>query len=69
MGERLIAMSGQFEQRRLARAAYQLDVLDGFVGEEQAARASRRCSNWPDMAIRRSAAAAMSSRATLRPQA
>src|SRR5436305_7218564 len=34
-GERLIAMSGQFEQRRLARAAYQLDVLDAFVGDEQ----------------------------------
>src|SRR6185312_838678 len=31
--ERLIAMSGQFEQRRLARPAYQLDVLDGFCGE------------------------------------
>ncbi len=36
--ERLIAMSGQFEQRRLARPAYQLDVLDAFIGEEQAAR-------------------------------
>ena len=34
-GERLIAMSGQFEQRRLARPAYQLDVLDRFAGEEQ----------------------------------
>jgi DNA repair protein RecN (Recombination protein N) len=34
-GERLIAMSGQFEQRRLARPAYQLDVLDAFAGEEQ----------------------------------
>src|SRR2546430_3142719 len=34
-GERLIAMSGQFEQRRLARPAYQLDVLDGFVGDDQ----------------------------------
>ncbi len=34
-GERLIAMSGQFEQRRLARASYQLDVLDSFAGEEQ----------------------------------
>jgi DNA repair protein RecN (Recombination protein N) len=33
--ERLIAMSGQFEQRRLARASYQLDVLDTFCGEEQ----------------------------------
>src|SRR5947207_5703560 len=35
VGERLIAMSGQFEQRRLARPAYQLDVLDAFCGEEQ----------------------------------
>jgi DNA repair protein RecN (Recombination protein N) len=35
VAERLVAMSGQFEQRRLARAAYQLDVLDAFVGEEQ----------------------------------
>src|SRR5687768_17549847 len=34
-GERLIAMSGQFEQRRLARSSYQLDVLDSFGGEEQ----------------------------------
>jgi DNA repair protein RecN (Recombination protein N) len=34
-GERLIAMSGQFEQRRLARASYQLDVLDAFIGDEQ----------------------------------
>src|SRR6266540_5166455 len=36
--ERLIAMSGQFEQRRLARASYRLDVLDAFVGEEQLRR-------------------------------
>jgi DNA repair protein RecN (Recombination protein N) len=35
VAERLIAMSGQFEQRRLARPSYQLDVLDSFVGEEQ----------------------------------
>ena len=34
-----------------------------------AGRASRRCSNWPDIAISRSAAAATSSRATARPQA
>ena len=40
--ERLIAMSGQFEQRRLARPAYQLDVLDAFVGAEQLERATRR---------------------------
>ena len=38
--ERLIAMSGQFEQRRLARPAYQLDVLDAFVGAEQLERAA-----------------------------
>ncbi|HET7567884.1 MAG TPA: AAA family ATPase, partial [Gaiellaceae bacterium] len=29
--EALIAMSGQFEQRRLARPAYQRDVLDTFA--------------------------------------
>jgi DNA repair ATPase RecN len=33
--ERVIAMSGQFEQRRLARPAYQLEVLDRFCGDEQ----------------------------------
>lgn len=33
--ERLIAMSGQFEQRRLGRPSYQLDVLDSYCGEEQ----------------------------------
>src|SRR2546430_8863562 len=37
-GERLIAMSGQFEQRRLARPSYQLDVLDSFCGEAQLRR-------------------------------
>jgi len=31
-GEALIAMSGQFEQRRLARPAYQRMVLDAFAG-------------------------------------
>jgi len=30
--EQLIAMSGQFEQRRLARPAYQRSVLDAFAG-------------------------------------
>src|SRR5215210_5831669 len=35
-GERLLAMSGQYEQRRLARPSYQLDVLDAFAGEDQA---------------------------------
>jgi DNA repair protein RecN (Recombination protein N) len=32
VAERLIAMSGQFEQRRLARPGYQLGVLDAFAG-------------------------------------
>jgi DNA repair protein RecN (Recombination protein N) len=36
--ERVIAMSGQFEQRRLARPSYQLEVLDRFCGEEQMQR-------------------------------
>jgi DNA repair protein RecN (Recombination protein N) len=36
--ERLVQMSGQFEQRRLARASYQLDVLDAFVGDDQLRR-------------------------------
>src|SRR5206468_1514989 len=34
-GKRLIAMSGQFEHRRLARPGYQLDVLGSYVGGEQ----------------------------------
>src|SRR5919197_2261686 len=33
--ERFVAMSGQFEQRRLARASYRLDLLDTFIGEQQ----------------------------------
>jgi DNA repair protein RecN (Recombination protein N) len=52
-GERLIAMSGQFEQRRLARASYQLDVLDSFIGEEQLrARAELRAA-WRELAAAR----------------
>ncbi|MEX2212270.1 MAG: AAA family ATPase [Gaiellaceae bacterium] len=46
VGERLIAMSGQFEQRRLARPAYQLDVLDGFTGEEQLRRRAELRGAW-----------------------
>jgi DNA repair protein RecN (Recombination protein N) len=33
--DRLIAMSGQYEQRRLARPAYQLDVLDAYAGNTE----------------------------------
>jgi DNA repair protein RecN (Recombination protein N) len=45
-GERLIAMSGQFEQRRLARASYQLEVLDSFLGEEQLRRRAELRAAW-----------------------
>jgi DNA repair protein RecN (Recombination protein N) len=44
--ERLLAMSGQFEQRRLARPSYQLDVLDAFVGEEQVRRRAELARAW-----------------------
>ena len=44
--ERLIAMSGQFEQRRLARPAYQLAVLDAFCGPEQLRRRSEARRAW-----------------------
>jgi DNA repair protein RecN (Recombination protein N) len=47
--ERLIAMSGQFEQRRLARAAYQLDVLDAFGGEEQLRRRVETRLAWREL--------------------
>ena len=53
-GERLISMSGQFEQRRLARPAYQLDVLDAFAGEEQQRRRHEARFAWRDLlAVRR----------------
>ena len=39
--EALIAMSGQFEQRRLARPAYQRGVLDAFAGLDVARGAAR----------------------------
>lgn len=52
--ERLIAMSGQFEQRRLARPAYQLDVLDAFCGAEQLERRRAAARAWRELtALRR----------------
>jgi DNA repair protein RecN (Recombination protein N) len=47
--ERLIAMSGQFEQRRLARSSYRLDVLDAFVGDEQLRRRAEGRSAWREL--------------------
>jgi DNA repair protein RecN (Recombination protein N) len=51
--ERLIAMSGQFEQRRLARPSYQLDVLDSFIGEEQLRRRRDARLAWRELAAAR----------------
>src|SRR3954463_13540881 len=47
--ERLLAMSGQFEQRRLARASYQLDVLDTFCGDEQQLRRGETRAAWREL--------------------
>ena len=47
--ERMVAMSGQFEQRRLARPSYQLEVLDRFCGEEQLARRAAARAGWRDL--------------------
>jgi DNA repair protein RecN (Recombination protein N) len=49
-GELLVGMSGQFEQRRLARPAYQLDVLDAFVGDEQLRRRAALRKAWRELA-------------------
>jgi DNA repair protein RecN (Recombination protein N) len=51
--ERLLAMSGQFEQRRLARSAHQLDLLDAFAGEEQLRRRSELARAWRELAAAR----------------
>jgi DNA repair protein RecN (Recombination protein N) len=51
--ERLIAMSGQFEQRRLARPSFQLDVLDAFCGREQLERRHEAALAWRELAAAR----------------
>src|SRR5262249_28555943 len=53
VGERLLAMSGQFEQRRLARSSYQLGVLDGFIGDEQLRRRAEARVAWRELAAAR----------------
>jgi DNA repair protein RecN (Recombination protein N) len=53
VGERLLAMSGQFEQRRLARSSYQLGVLDAFVGEDQLRRRAEGRLAWRELAAAR----------------
>jgi DNA repair protein RecN (Recombination protein N) len=44
--ERLLALSGQFAQRRLARPSHQLDLLDAFVGADQRARRAESREAW-----------------------
>jgi len=51
--ERLVAMSGQFEQRRLSRPSYQLDLLDGFAGEEQLRRRAALRVAWRELGAAR----------------
>jgi DNA repair protein RecN (Recombination protein N) len=53
LGERLLAMSGQFEQRRLARPAYQLAVLDAFCGADQLRRRAEARGAWRELAAAR----------------
>jgi DNA repair protein RecN (Recombination protein N) len=55
LADRLIAMSGQFEQRRLARASYQLDVLDAFCGEAQRGRRLALRGAWRELQAARRA--------------
>src|SRR3954447_3129369 len=52
-GERLLAMSGQFEQRRLARPSYQLDLLDAFADDDQSKRRSELRIVWRELGAAR----------------
>ena len=49
IGERLIAMSGQFQQRRLARESYQLEVLDAYAGDDQLRRRGELRRAWREL--------------------
>jgi DNA repair protein RecN (Recombination protein N) len=49
--ERVIAMSGQFQQRRLALASFQLETLDAFAGNE-ALRVETRTA-WRELGVAR----------------
>ncbi len=53
LGERLLAMSGQFEQRRLAKPSYQLSVLDSFCGDDQLRRRREARRAWRELAVAR----------------
>ena len=47
--ERLVAMSGQFEQRRLARPGHQLETLDAYAGEHQLAVRGDAALAWREL--------------------
>jgi DNA repair protein RecN (Recombination protein N) len=47
--ERLLAMSGQFEQRRLAKPSFQLDVLDAYIGEEHLRLRADHARAWREL--------------------
>jgi DNA repair protein RecN (Recombination protein N) len=51
--ERLVAMSGQFEQRRLARPSFQLEVLDAYIGEAQLRRRADLARAWRELVTAR----------------
>ena len=53
--ERLLAMSGQFEQRRLARPSFQLDLLDAYVGDDQLRRRAELARAWRELTAARRA--------------
>ena len=44
--DRLLALSGQFAQRRLARPSHQLDLLDAFAGPPQRLRRTEARDAW-----------------------
>ena len=46
LAENLIALSGQFEQRRLASTVHQLSLLDAFIGEEHLDRRRETAQAW-----------------------
>ncbi|HKI91300.1 MAG TPA: AAA family ATPase, partial [Gaiellaceae bacterium] len=51
--EGAVAMSGQFEQRRLAKPSYQLEMLDRFCGEEQQHRRADARTAWRELVAAR----------------
>ena len=51
--ELLVGMSGQFEQRRLARPGYQLEVLDSYVGDDHLRRRADLRRAWRELAAAR----------------